>query len=53
MTLAAVRALVAHYRRDLSPEEAHLVDRHLADVEALLRVVVGIVRRAVARRGAP
>ncbi len=53
MTLAAVRALVAHYRRDLSPEEAHLVDRHMADVEALLRVVVGIVRRAVARRGAP
>lgn len=50
MTLAAVRALVAHYRRDLSPEEAHLVDRHMADVEALLRVVVGIVLRAVVAR---
>lgn len=53
MSLSDVRALVAHYRRDLSPEEAHLVDRHMADVEALLAVVVGIVRRAVARRGAP
>lgn len=53
MSLSDVRALVAHYRRDLSPEEAHLVDRHLSDVEALLAVVVGIVRRAVARRGAP
>lgn len=53
MTVAQVQALVAHYGRDLTPEEAHLVDRHLSDVEALLRVVVGIVRRAVARRVAP
>ena len=43
-------AVLVYYRRDLTAEEAHLVDRHMADVEALLRVVVGIVRRAVARR---
>ena len=49
MTLAAVRALVAHYRRALTAEEHHLIDRHLADAEQLLRVVVGIVRRAVER----
>lgn len=52
MTLAAVRALVAHYHRRLTPEEHHLVERHLGDVDQLLRVVVGIVRRAV-ERGAP
>lgn len=52
MTLAQVRALVAHYGADLTPDEAHLVARHMADVDALLRVVVGIVRRAVERRGA-
>lgn len=52
MTIAQVRALVAHYRADLSAEEAHMVARHMADVDALLRIIVGIVRRAVERRGA-
>lgn len=53
MTVAQVQALVAHYGADLTAEEAHLIARHMADVDALLRIVVGIVRRAVARRGAP
>lgn len=52
MSIIAVRALVAHYRRALTAEERHLIDRHLADAEHLLAVVVGIVRRAV-ERGAP
>lgn len=53
MTVAQVQALVAHYGRDLTPEEAHMIARHMADVDQLLRIVVGIVRRAAARhRGA-
>ena len=54
MTVAEVRALVAHYGASLTAEDAHLIARHMADVDALLRIVVGIVRRAAARhRGAP
>ncbi len=54
MTVAQVQALVSHYGAALTAEESHLIARHMADVDALLRIVVGIVRRAAARhRGAP
>jgi hypothetical protein len=46
-----VRALVASHAAVLSDEDRHLIDRHLAEVEQLLLVVVAIVRRAALRGG--
>ena len=46
-----VRALVAAHAAVLTDEDRHLIDRHLREVERLLLVVVGIVRRAVLRGG--
>jgi hypothetical protein len=47
-----VRTLVATHAAVLSDEDRHLIDRHFAEVERLLLVVVGIVRRATLR-GSP
>ena len=46
-----VRALVDRHAAVLSADDRHLIDRHLAEVEQLLLVVVGIVRRATLRGG--
>jgi hypothetical protein len=46
-----VRALVDRHAAVLSADDRHLIDRHLAEVEQLLLVVVAIVRRAALRGG--
>ena len=47
--IAAVRTLVARHAAVLSEADARLIARHLAEVDQLLLVVVGIVRRAMLR----
>jgi hypothetical protein len=46
-----VRALVDRHAAVLSEADRHLIDRHLAEVERLLMIVVGIVRRAAQHTG--
>jgi hypothetical protein len=46
-----VRTLVAAHAAVLSEADRHLIDRHLAEVERLLLIVVGIVLRATLRGG--
>jgi hypothetical protein len=46
-----VRTLVATHAAVLTDDDRHLIARHFAEVERLLLVVVGIVRRATLRGG--
>ena len=46
-----VRTLVDRHAAVLTDDDRHLIARHLAEVERLLLVVVGIVRRATLRGG--
>lgn len=47
----AIRTLVAAHAAVLTDEDRRLIARHMAEVEQLLLVCVGIVRRAVERGG--
>lgn len=47
----AIRALVAAHAAVLTDEDRRLITRHMAEVEQLLLVCVGIVRRAAERGG--
>lgn len=51
LTIALVRAMVSAYDAVLTDEDRRLIARHFAEVDQLLLVVVGIVRRAAERGG--
>lgn len=51
LTIALVRAMVSAYDAVLTDEDRRLIERHFAEVDQLLLVVVGIVRRAADRGG--
>ena len=51
LTIALVRAMVSAYDAVLTDEDRHLIERHFAEVDQLMLVVVGIVRRAAERGG--
>jgi hypothetical protein len=51
LTIALVRAMVSAYDAVLTDEDRRLIERHFAEVDRLLLVVVGIGRRAAERGG--